>query len=134
MLTAEQFPSYRLGLSRIELDALKRASETGWLTITSAIGQQALTRWQRECDRRGKAFAMVRVEPRRATLWFILATNHEWTEAEQVDVRAAVATATGCVVTANSACAFAKLGTEAALMERLLALAAEPRQKMSLQH
>ncbi len=77
---------------------------------------------------------MVRVEPRRATLWCILAANNEWTEEEQADVREALATATGCVVTANSACAFAKLGTEGALMERLLALASQPRQEASLKH
>lgn len=109
--------------SALESRELRTARERGWLTLTSTSGDRILQRWQRECEQLAQPFAVVRMEPQRATLWFVLRDDQEWTPSQQEQVRSMLAGATGCVVQANSACAFAKHGAEHALMERLLTAA-----------
>lgn len=106
---------------RTELAALTSAAENGWLTLTPEIGDRALAAWQHECERSGKAFAVIRLEPKRASLWFLLTTEREWTQAEQVRILAALSSSTGYVVTSNNARAFAQLGAESDVMQQLLA-------------
>ena len=109
------------GFTPAEFAALKAATENGWLTLTPAIGDRALAAWQHECERAGKAFAVIRLEPRRASLWFLLTTEREWTQAEQGRILAALADTTGYVVTSNNARAFARRGAESDVMQLLLA-------------
>jgi hypothetical protein len=109
------------GSSQAELAALESAAENGWLTLTPGIGDRALAVWQRACERSGKAFAVIRLEPKRASLWFLLTTEREWTQTEQVRILAALANTTGYVLTSNNARAFARLGAEADVMQQLLA-------------
>ncbi len=98
------------GSSQAELAALESAAENGWLYLTPAIGDRALAAWQHACERSGKAFAVIRLEPRRASLWFLLTTEREWTQTEQARILAALANTTGYVVTSNNARAFVPLG------------------------
>jgi hypothetical protein len=107
--------------NRAELAALKSASENGWLTLTPEIGDRALAEWQHECERSGKAFAVVRLEPKRASLWFLLTTERGWTQAQQARILAALSNTTGYVVTSNNARAFTRLGVEGDVMQQLLA-------------
>jgi hypothetical protein len=107
-------------LTAIERAALRRAKSDGWLTLTKDVREVALKRWQRECDRSGHPFAVLRVEPRRASLWFILASGREWAAREKALARDSLANATGVVLTDNSVQAFVELGSEAPVMERLL--------------
>jgi hypothetical protein len=103
-------------LTAIERAALRRAKSDGWLTLTKDVREVALKRWQRS----GHPFAVLRVEPRRASLWFILASGREWAAREKALARDSLANATGVVLTDNSVQAFVELGSEAPVMERLL--------------
>jgi hypothetical protein len=120
----ENYAESAARLSKIELDALRLASERGWLTVTPAIGDGALAQWQRECERLAQPFAVIRIEPGRATLWFVLASGREWSDADQRQINAALAHATGFVVTRNHARVFAESGAAAELVRRLLAASA----------
>jgi len=106
--------------SQAELAALESAAENGWLTLTPEVGDRALAAWQHACERSGKAFAVIRLEPKRASLWFLLTTEREWTQTEQARILAALANTTGYVVTSNNARAFVPLGAEADVMQQLL--------------
>jgi hypothetical protein len=106
---------------RAELAALKSAGENGWLTLTPAIGDQALAAWRHECERSGKAFAVLRLEAKLASLWFLLTTEREWTQPEQARILAALANTIGYVVTSNKARAFTRLGVEDDVMQTLIA-------------
>jgi hypothetical protein len=108
-------------LTEAEQSALRLAEENGWLTLTREIGQQALACWQHDCERFGRPFAVVRPEPSRASIWFVLTTGRLWTSDEQKRVRAALADSTGFILTDNQARAFAALGAETVLMQQLLA-------------
>jgi len=110
-----------IGLKAEERIALRRAMEDGWLTLTANIRDVALTCWQRECERSGRPFAVVRIEAQRASLWFVLAVGREWTEHEQGRTRDALASATGVVLTSSSVRAFLTLGSEATIMAQLIA-------------
>ena len=121
MLIAENHRNRQFVLTQSEQQALKVATDCGWLTVTSEVGEHALACWQHECDRFGRAFAVVREEPARASLWFALTSGREWSSDEKGRLRAALAAATGFVLTDTQARAYAKLGTQAALMKRLLA-------------
>jgi hypothetical protein len=111
------------GLNQAELAALASAAQVGWLTLTSEVGDQALAHWQSECERCGKAFAVVRLESQRhrASLWFLPTTEREWTPAEQRRIMDALAKTTGYVVSGNHACGFTRLGDEVEVMQQLLA-------------
>jgi len=102
-----------------ERDALGHAKRNGWLTLTAEIGDAALARWQQECRRSGRPFAVLRLEPARATLWFVLPAAQEWREEERAEICAVLAQATGAIITANSARAFVALGSAAEIMARL---------------
>lgn len=104
-----------------EQAALESAAQNGWLTLTPEVGDRALAEWQQECERAGKAFAVVRIEPTRASLWFIMTTDREWTQDEQARILGALAGTTGYVVTANQVRAFARLGAQDAVMRQLIA-------------
>jgi hypothetical protein len=106
---------------RTELAALRSAAENGWLTLTPNIGDRALTVWQHECESSGKAFAVIRLEPKRASFWFLLTNGREWNQTQQARIHAALSAAIGYVVTSNSIRAFAPLGSECDTMRRLLA-------------
>lgn len=110
-------------LTATEVCTLKAAADRGWLTVTPQTEQRVLNRWQRECDIKSAPFAMVRTEPQRASIWVFQSRDREWTVEQQEAIRSTLATASGCVVTANSVCAFAKLGAESILMEKLLQVA-----------
>jgi len=110
-----------IGLGTAERAALRRATEEGWLTLTTNIRDVALTRWQRECERSGRPFAVIRIEAQRASLWFVLATDRKWAEHEQDHTRNVLANATGVVLTSSSVRAFLSLGSEATTMTQLLA-------------
>jgi hypothetical protein len=107
-----------------ELDALRQAGARGWLTLTPEIGDTILTLWQRECERFAQPFAVIRVEPDRATLWFVLAPGREWDDVEQRRINAALAGAKGFVVTPNHARVFSEPGTAVVLMRELLSASA----------
>ncbi len=106
---------------RAELAALKSARENGWLTLTLEIGDHALAEWQHECERSGKAFAVIRLEAKRASLWFMLTTEREWTQTEQARILAALSNTIGYVVASNNARAFTRLTVENDVMQKLLA-------------
>jgi hypothetical protein len=106
---------------RTEVAALHSAAQTGWLTLTPTISDRALIAWQHECERTGRAFAVIRLEPKRASLWCLLTDGSEWTQSEQARIHAALSKAIGYVVTSNSVRAFAPLGIECDVMQRLLA-------------
>lgn len=120
----ENQPQFIAELTQKELDALKQAEVQGWLALTLDIGDAALTCWQQECERFAKPFAVIRFEPQRATLWFILAPGHAWNDHEQRRINAALAAANGFVVTRNNARVFAEPAAAATLMLRLLAASA----------
>jgi hypothetical protein len=107
-------------LTEIERAALRRAKSDGWLTLTKDMRDVALKRWQRECDHSGHPFAVLRMEPQRASLWFILASGREWNAREKALARDSLANARGVLLTPNSAQAFVELGSEAPVMKRLL--------------
>jgi hypothetical protein len=110
-----------IGLRTEERAALRRAMKEGWLTLTTNIRDVALTRWQRECERSGRPFAVVRIEAQRASLWFVLATDRKWAEHEQDHTRDVLANATGVVLTSSSVRAFLSLGSETTTMTQLIA-------------
>ena len=117
----ETSSSHRRAFAPAELAALRMAGENGWLTLTPDIGDGALDRWQHECERAGKAFAVVRLEPRRASLWFVLESGRDWLDDEQRRIGTALDGAKGFILTNNSVRAFADLGGEADIMRMLLA-------------
>jgi hypothetical protein len=121
MLFTENHSAREFALTDTELRALELAQECGWLTLTREIGEHALACWQHDCARFGRAFAVVREEPTRASIWFVLTSGREWTSEDQGRVRAALAASTGFILTENQARAFASRGSETALMQRLLA-------------
>jgi len=110
-----------ISLGTEERAALRRAMKEGWLTLTTNIRDVALTRWQLECERSGRPFAVVRIEAQRASLWFVLATDRKWAEHEQDHTRNVLANATGVVLTSSSVRAFLSLGSEATIMTQLIA-------------
>ncbi|MGH7842196.1 MAG: hypothetical protein ACREQT_11845 [Candidatus Binataceae bacterium] len=124
MLGTETHPSSERALSEGELAALKLANENGWLTVTSDVGERVLARWQHECARLGRPLAMIRPEPKRATLWFVPTSGRDWTSEEQACLRTVLADSTGFILTGNQARAFAPLGAAATLMLRLLVASA----------
>jgi len=109
-------------LTRSELDALTLAEAEGWLTVTPEIGDMAVARWQHERDRLARPFAVVRMEPQRATLWFILQAGREWGDEERGQLSRLLATVIGFILTPNSVRAFVQLGSEATVMRHLLAV------------
>jgi hypothetical protein len=122
MLFTKDHSAQEFALSDTELRALELAQECGWLTLTREVGEHALACWQNDCARFGRAFAVVREEPTRVSIWFVLMSGREWTCDDQRRIRAALACSTGFILTDSQARAFAPLGTETALMERLLAV------------
>jgi hypothetical protein len=110
----------RNGLTSTELTVLSRAECDGWLTLTADIRDVALIHWQRECRRCQRSFAVLRLEPQRASLWFVLAEGREWAAREQAQARDALRSATGIVLTPRSAQAFVTLGNEVPVMAQLL--------------
>jgi|SwirhisoilCB2_FD_contig_41_11947460_length_504_multi_1_in_0_out_0_1 hypothetical protein len=110
-----------IGLGTEERAALRRAMKEGWLTLTTNVCDVAVTRWQQECERSGRPFAVVRIEAQRASLWFILATDRKWAEHERDHACNVLANATGVVLTSSSVRAFLSLGSEATTMTQLLA-------------
>ncbi len=109
-------------LTRAELKALYLAASEGWLTITPEIGDRAVARWQHERDRAARPFAVARIEPKRATLWFILQAGREWDDEERSQIGRLLAAVLGFILTPNSVRAFVQLGSEATVMRRLLAV------------
>jgi hypothetical protein len=124
MAPRETEPQLIAQLTQKELDALKQAQAQRWLTLTPDIRDAVLTYWQRECERFARPFAVVRVEQQRATLWFVLAPGHAWNDDEQGRINAALAGASGFVVTRNHARVLAEPSAAATLMRRLLAASA----------
>jgi hypothetical protein len=110
----------RNGLTSTERTVLSRAECDGWLTLTANIRDVALIHWQRECKRCQRSFAVLRLEPQRASLWFVLAEGREWAAREQVQARDALRSAKGIVFTPRSAQAFVTLGSEVPVMAQLL--------------
>src|SRR5690242_10520489 len=106
----------RNGLTSTERTVLSRAECDGWLTLTPDIRDVALSHWQRECQRCQRSFAVLRLEPQRASLWFVLADGREWAAREQAQARDALRSATGVVLTPRSAQAFVTLGNEVPVM------------------
>jgi hypothetical protein len=112
----------RSKFTHIETAALTAAASNGWLTVTPEIGDHALTAWQHTCEEAGKAFAVVRLEPKRVSLWFILTGGREWSQLDQARILQALADTAGYVITNNNVRAFARPGAERSVMERLLAV------------
>jgi hypothetical protein len=121
MWPTEETSAGEFALTDAELRALEIAHECGWLTITHEIGEDTLACWQRDCDRLGRAFAVVREEPTRVSLWFVLTSGREWTSDEQRRFRAVLADSTHFILTEHQIRAYAPSGAQAALMEQLLA-------------
>jgi hypothetical protein len=106
---------------RLELVSLRAAARDGWLTLIPGMGDFALTRWQRRCERFASPFAVLRIEPQRTSIWLILPDGHEWTGAAQGVIRAAMAGATSFVMTLSSVRAIFPLGDHTGVMLRLIA-------------
>ena len=109
-------------LTHSESEALSLAAIDGWLTVTPEIGDTALARWQLERERAAQPFAVARIEPQRATLWFILQAGREWGDEERGSISRLLATVLGFILTPNSVRAFVQLGSEATVMRHLLAV------------
>ena len=110
-------------LSNVDRAALRRAGSQGWLMLNPDLCDAALTVWQRECARARWPFAVVRPEPRRATMWLALPPGREWSDNEQQMVREDLADAAGVALYPTGMRAFLPLGSEQTVMPRLLALA-----------
>jgi hypothetical protein len=113
-------------LTETEARAVAEARECGWLTLTAAIGEDALGLWQSDCERNARPFAVVRPERNRASLWFVLADGAEWSAEQERHAREALREAHGFILSENSARAFAKSGSAAELMRELIALSRHP--------
>lgn len=109
-------------MTEAERRALKLANEHGWLVVTREIGENALACWQHDCTRLGRAFAVVRQEPTRVSLWCVLTSGREWTSDEQARLRAVLAGATCFILTDNQIRAYTTSEMQATLMRQVLAV------------
>ncbi|HZP44497.1 MAG TPA: hypothetical protein VFB15_02500 [Candidatus Binataceae bacterium] len=107
-----------------EAEALAEAREAGWLTVNRAIGEGALAQWQFECERYGRPFAVVRQEPSRNSIWFVLAAGRAWSERERSLAGHVLSSTQGFILSENSLRAFTGPDDAGRLMRRLLALTA----------
>ena len=107
-------------LSSKERTALRHAKKYGWLTLIAGTRDAALTCWQRECDRCGWPFVVLRLEPRRTSLWFVLPSGYKWEQQQQAHIRSVLAGAYGVVLTDCSVRAFLMPGTDRAIIAQLL--------------
>jgi hypothetical protein len=110
-------------LSDIDRAALRLAAACGWLTLTPGLADVTLAVWQRQCARVRWPFAVVRPEPKRATMWLTLPPGHEWSSHKQQLARDVLTHAAGIVLYPAGARAFLASSTQETVMRRLLALA-----------
>lgn len=110
-------------LSDMDRAALRRAAACGWLTLTPELGDAALAAWRRQCARARWPFAVVRPEPKRATMWLTLPPGGEWDQREQQLARDVLTHAAGVVLYPAGARAFLASSTQGIVMRQLLALA-----------
>ena len=108
-------------LGQADLATLRLARRNGWLRLTPDVSDRVVACWQRQCKRFSRPFAVVRIEPRRASLWLILGAESEWGRQAQGRLNAAMTQSRGFVLTSNSVRAFVDRAGADALMTCLLA-------------
>jgi hypothetical protein len=104
----------------IERVALRQAQSDGWLTLTAEMRDVLVTHWQRQCASAGRPFTVLRLDPRRASLWFFPSADTVWTERELTFFRDVLANESGVVLTPFGVRAFVTSGHESTVMSRLL--------------
>jgi hypothetical protein len=102
--------------------ALLRAETDGWLTLTTGLQETILAHWHLRCRRTQQPFAVLRMEPARASLWLFPSADTEFSAQELTLLREVLADATGVVLAPSGARAFVSSGDESELMARLLAV------------
>ena len=106
----------------IELSAINKARNDGWLEVSSEISERVLNRWARECERRGKPYAALRRDAVRSSFWFVLPAGRSWNEKEQTLAKRALRLATVTIISGESARGFLPLGDEAQAFKELFAI------------
>ena len=104
----------------VERAALRQAQSDGWLTLTAEMRDVLVTHWQRQCDSAGRPFTVLRLDPRRASLWLFPSADSVWTEEELTFFRNVLANESGVVLTPFGIRAFVSSGHESTVMTRLL--------------
>jgi hypothetical protein len=104
----------------IEQTALDQAQSDGWLTLTAEMRDILVTHWQRQCASAGRPFAVLRVDPRRASLWLFPSADGVWTEQELTFFHNVLANERGVVLSPLGIRAFVSSGHESTVMNRLL--------------
>jgi hypothetical protein len=102
----------------IERTALRQAQSDGWLTLTAEMRDVLVTHWQGQCASAGRPFTVLRLDPRRASLWFFPSADTVWTEQELTFFRNVLANESGVVLSGIRA--FVTSGHESTVMKRLL--------------
>lgn len=114
------------GFTAIERAALRQAQGDGWLTLTAEMRDGLVTHWQRQCASAGRPFTVLRLNPRRASLWLIPCADTVLTEEELTFFRTVLANESGVVLTAFGVRAFVTPGHESTVMNWLLSATSGP--------
>src|ERR1700730_16849215 len=104
----------------IERTALRQAQFDGWLTLTAEMRDVLVIHWQRQCASAGRPFAVLRLDPRRASLWLFPSADTVWTEQELTSFRDVLANESGVALTSLGLRAFVTSGHDITLFEQLL--------------
>ncbi len=104
----------------VERTAFRQAQSDGWLTLTAEMRDVLVTHWQRQCASAKRPFAVLRSDPRRASLWLFPSADTVWTEQELTFFRNVLANESGVVLSPLGIRAFVTSGHESTVMNRLL--------------
>ena len=107
-------------LTAIEKTALDQAISDGWLTLTAEMRDLLVTHWQRQCASAGRPFAVLRLDPRQASLWLFPNADGVWTEQELTFFHNVLANEKGVVLSPLGIRAFVSSSHESIVMNRLL--------------
>src|SRR3984893_14115944 len=83
----------------IERTALRQAQSDGWLTLTAEMRDVLVSHWQGQCASVRRPFTVLRLDPRRASLWLFPSADTVWTEQELTFFRDVLANENGVVLT-----------------------------------
>src|SRR5260370_39552010 len=103
----------------IEQTALDQAQSDGWLTLTAGMRDLLVTHWQWQCASAGRPFAVLRLDPRQASLWLFPNADAVWTEQELTFFHNVLATERGGVLSPLSIRAFVSSGHQSTILNRL---------------
>jgi hypothetical protein len=104
----------------IEQTALDQAISDGWLTLTAEMRDLLVTHWQRQCASAVRPFAVLRLDPRQASLWLFPNADAVWTEQELTFFHNVLANERGVVLSPLGIRAFVSSSHESTVMNRLL--------------